>query len=272
MLIDAHQHFWDPSRGDYHWLSPGSPLDRVFGPADLIDQSRAHGVTGTILVQAAETEAETDYMIALARATPWVVGIVGWIDLAAPDAAARVAQRAGPCVGLRPMLQDMADREWILGTALEPALCAMADRCMVFDALVRPDQIAAITRLADRFPGLTIVIDHAGKPAIGDRAAEAVWRSAIGEAALRPNIACKLSGLMTEMTAGATEADLVATIAVLVDLFGPDRLIWGSDWPVLTLAGRYGDWIDLCRRSVPAAQHSAVFGANALRIYGIDRG
>jgi len=128
MIIDAHQHFWDPARGDYGWLKPDNPIHRVFSPADLRPLLDKAGVDATILVQAAPTPEESDYMLGLARQTPWILGVVGWIDLLAPDAIAQLRTRASDplFVGLRPMLQDLPDPDWILQPDLAPALETIA--------------------------------------------------------------------------------------------------------------------------------------------------
>src|SRR3954465_6629274 len=146
MTVDAHQHFWNPARGDYGWLTPDNVIHRIFAPADLQPLLAESGVDGTILVQAAPTPAETDYMLDIARTTPFVLGVVGWIDLLAADAANQVRRRAADplFLGVRPMLQDLPDPNWILQPALAPALEAIAATGLVFDALILSHQIAAI--------------------------------------------------------------------------------------------------------------------------------
>jgi L-fuconolactonase len=163
MIVDAHQHFWDPARGDYGWLKPGNPIHRVFGTSELRPLLVQTGVEATILVQAAPTPAESDYMLGIARKTPWVLGVVGWIDLESADAANEVRRRATDplFLGVRPMLQDLSDPGWILRRKLDPALNAIAAEGLVFDALIRTHQLAAITELTMRHPQLSIVLDHA---------------------------------------------------------------------------------------------------------------
>jgi L-fuconolactonase len=282
MIVDAHQHFWDPARGDYGWLKPDSPIHRVFGTSDLRPLLVQTGVDATILVQAAPTPAETDYMLGIARKTPWVLGVVGWIDLEAADAANEVRRRAvDPLfLGVRPMLQNLPDPDWILQSSLGSALNAIAAEGLVFDALILPHQIAAITELAGRHPQLPIVLDHAAKPRLGDPDAMGLWARDIEALAARSNINCKISGLLTEMRPGGGKDDIARAIGVLFDLFGPQRLLWGSDWPVLTLsdcfvgAGNYQDWFELAREAVAAKDSDAVrsvMGGNALRIYRPSR-
>jgi L-fuconolactonase len=272
MIVDAHQHFWDPARGDYSWMKPDNPIHRVFATDDLRPLLIQTGVDATILVQAAPTAAETDYLLEIARKTPWVLGVVGWIDLEAPDAADQVRRRASEklFLGVRPMLQDLADPDWILRTQLTPALNAIAAEGLVFDALILSHQIAAITELARRHPQLSIVLDHGAKPHLGEADAMAVWAKDIEALAALPNVNCKVSGLLTELRSGGSKDDAARAIGVLFDLFGAGRLLWGSDWPVLTLTGDYQDWFEMAREAIAAKQSSAVravMGDNALRIY-----
>jgi L-fuconolactonase len=276
MIIDAHQHFWDPARGDYGWLKPENPIHRVYAPADLHPLLAGAGVDATILVQAAPTPEESDYMLGIARQTAWVLGVVGWIDLEAPGAADAVRRRAADplFLGVRPMLQDLPDPDWILRTDLAPALEAIAAEGLVFDALILSHQIAAITGLAKRHPQLSIVLDHAAKPQFGDVGAMTRWLPEIEKLAALPNVTCKVSGLLTELKPGGSRDDVARAIGVLFDLFGPERLLWGSDWPVLTLAGGYQDWFELAQGAIAAKDASAldaVMGENARRIYRPER-
>jgi len=276
MIVDAHQHFWDPARGDYGWLKPDNPIHRVFGTADLRPLLVQTGVDATILVQAAPTTDETDYMLGIARKTPFVLGVVGWVDMLAPDACDALRCRAADplFLGVRPMLQDIPDPDWILQPALTPALNTIAAEGLVFDALILSPQLDAVVELASRHPQLSIVLDHAAKPPLGEADAMAAWAKGIEALAALPNVTCKVSGLLTELRAHGSRDDVVRAIGVLFDLFGPGRLIWGSDWPVLTLAGDYQAWFELAREAVAAKESSAVravMGDNAIRIYRPDK-
>jgi L-fuconolactonase len=272
MIVDAHQHFWDPARGDYGWLTPDLPICRPYGPEDLRPLMNAAGVDGSILVQAAPTAAETDYMLEIARRTPWVLGVVGWIDLEAPDAAAQVQARAAESLflGVRPMLQDIPQADWILRRELEPALVAIAAERLVFDALILSHQTGVVDELARRHSSLSIVLDHGAKPKLGDRAAMAAWHDAMTKLARRPNVACKLSGLFTELPPDGDPALVREVAHILLDLFGPSRLLWGSDWPVLTLAADYRRWHAEAQAAIAARGPdavAAVMGDNATRLY-----
>ena len=272
MIVDAHQHFWDPARGDYGWLTPDNPIHRVYGTAELRPLLVQTGVDATILVQVAPTAAETDYMLAIADRAKFILGVVGWIDLEAADAADEIRRRAEQplFLGVRPMLQDLPDPHWISQPSLTRALNAIAAEGLVFDALILPHQLGVIADLAQRHPQLSIVLDHAAKPSLGNAGAMAGWARGIERLAANANVTCKVSGLLTELQPGAGEADIKSAVAHLFDTFGPSRLIWGSDWPVLTLAGEYQAWFELAREAIAAKDPSAVravMGDNALRIY-----
>ena len=268
MIVDAHHHVWQIARGDYGWLTPDLPICRDYGLADL--RPLLGPVRATVLVQAAPTEAETAFLLATARQSAGLVrGVVGWTDLAAADAPGRIAELAddGLLKGLRPMLQDIADRNWIIRPAVQPGLRAMAAAGLRLDVLAKPAHLPLMTTVAARHPDLPCVLDHAGKPAIA--AGEFVaWAHDIRLIAREPNWCCKLSGLVTEAAPGWTAEDLRRTTDHLLDCFGPARLMWGSDWPVVTLASSYQQWLATAQDLVSAALHPAVFGATAARFYG----
>ena len=274
MSIDAHFHCWQLARGDYGWLTPAlAPIYRDVAVSDWQAQSAPHGVTGGVLVQAAPTEAETAFLLAQADAHPAVLGVVGWVDFLAADAPARIEQLAcNPRLkGLRPMLQDMDDAQWILQPALAPALRAMVDCNLVFDALVKPMHLAHLLTLAGRHPDLRIVIDHAGKPGIAAGEWQP-WADGMARLAAQTSVFCKLSGLLTESGPATAPGAVQLWATHVLACFGADRLVWGSDWPVLEMAGTYSQWLVETRQLLaglsPRAQH-AVMGGNARRLYGL---
>lgn len=275
--IDAHQHFWRVERGDYGWLTPDlAPIHRDFGPDDLRPLLARNGIAATILVQAAPTTAETRYLLDIANATPEVAGVVGWAPLAAPDAVSQItALAADPLlVGLRPMLHDIDDADWILGDALPQAIRAMIRQGLVFDALVRPRHLSRILVLADRWPDLPIIIDHAAKPDLRG-GWDPTWAADIAALAARPSIWCKISGLLTEAPPSAEAGDLWPVVEHILRCFGDDRLIWGSDWPVLNLASDYDHWVAMTAQflaSRSADGRAAVLGGNAAKLYLTRRG
>ena len=198
--VDAHQHFWSIARTDYGWLTPALPrLYRDMLPAELAPLLRRSGIAKTIVVQAAESEAETEFLLDLATQNDFIAGVVGWTDLAAPDAEARIERlaRNPRLVGVRPMLQDMADDEWLLRDSVAPAIDAMTRAGLRLDALVRPRHLSMLLRVADRHPDLPIVIDHAAKPEIRNGSIDA-WSSDIRRLANQTRALCKLAGLVTE--------------------------------------------------------------------------
>lgn len=273
MTVDSHFHLWRLVRGDYGWLTPAlAAIYRDVEIADWRTEASPLGITGGVLVQAAPTEDETRFLLNIANACDDVLGVVGWADLLAPDAAARIAHlaREPKLKALRPMLQDIADPDWILQPALAPALKAMAEHGLVFDALVRSIHLPRVRELARRHPRLAILIDHGAKPDIAANEWEP-WAGEMASIARETSACCKLSGLLTEAGIRAHgPASLAPWIAHLLETFGPDRLLWGSDWPVLELAGSYSAWWRQCLDAtahLAAAERAAIFGGNARRVY-----
>ena len=275
--IDAHHHFWRIARGDYSWLTPAlGAIYRDFNPEDLAPHLAAHGIAATILVQAAPTHAETAFLLDLAEKTAFVAGVVGWTEFAAPDAEATIARLAADplLVGLRPMVQDMDDDDWLMRAELAPAFDAMIAHQLVFDALLKPRHLRRLIAVLERHPQLRVVVDHAAKPAIGS-GADAAWRSDVAAVAQFSNVACKLSGLVTEAPANWTVDDLRPYAEHLLTCFGAERLIWGSDWPVVNLAADYRRWISTAEQlmaGLDASAQSLVFGGNAVGMYLSHRG
>lgn len=276
MRIDAHQHFWRLTRGDYGWLTAEEfpALYRDFGPADLAPLLDAAGVERTVLVQAAPTAAETTYLLDLASATPFVAGVVGWTDLEAPDAPHAIeAMSANPkLLGLRPMLQDLKDDDWILRPAVAPALDAIERVGLRFDALIKPRHLPHLAKVLASRPQLRVVIDHGAKPDIAGGAL-ADWAEAVRGVARDSAAVCKLSGLVTEAAPGWREDTLRPYVDVLLEAFGPARLMWGSDWPVVNLAGGYAAWrgaAEALTERRTADERDLIFGGTAQRFYGIS--
>jgi L-fuconolactonase len=268
-MIDAHFHIWQLARGDYGWLTPAlGAIHRDVSLDDWRQVRAASGVTAGILVQAAPTQAETHFLLEQARAAPDVLGVVGWVDMLAEDAPQRIRSlaRDSKLCGLRPMLQDLPDPDWILQDALRPALDAMLACDLSFDALVKPVHLSRILALATRYPALRIVLDHGAKPDIaGGNWSD--WASGVARLAAAPQVFCKLSGLWNEAPPGAHADALLPTMRHLVKCYGTDRILWGSDWPVLELAGTYAAWHAVAIAQVPPAQRGQVFGAVAHKAY-----
>ncbi|MEE4189020.1 MAG: amidohydrolase family protein [Roseobacter sp.] len=280
MKIDAHQHFWNPSRGDYGWMPEDNrTLNRVYGPDDLSPALKAYGIDGTVLVQAAETVHETEYMLGLADATPSVKGVVGWINFEDPTQLAalkRLAQHP-KFLGVRPMIQDIPDINWMLRDDVQWAYKAIIDLDLSFDALGFPQHLPNFLTLITRYPEMRVVYDHCMKPQIRDQQvgqdAFSFWADCISRLAQETAGYCKLSGLVTEASAGWTTADIQPFADHVIEAFGAQRVMWGSDWPVCRLQAEYGDWHDIAQTltaALTAAERSDIFGATAARFYRLS--
>lgn len=275
MLIDAHQHLWKLADRAGHWPpSALAAIYRDFDPADLRPLLHTNQVHGTVLVQSLPTDADTRYLLAVANEANFVQGVVGWVDLLAANASAQIAALAthSKLKGLRPMLQDLPDTQWITDPGLAPAVQAMQAHDLVFDALVLPQHLKALRVFALQHPALPIVIDHAAKPEIALGRLDP-WRQDISALAALPQVHCKLSGLLTEAGTHGQLSELQPYVHHLFSAFGPERLIWGSDWPVLNLASDYRSWLEMARTLCAAqpgmsdALLSNIFGGNARRFY-----
>ena len=278
MIVDSHLHFWQLSRGDYLWLTPEfSALYRDFVPNDIDATLSACRVESVVVVQAAATEAETHYLLDLARRHPMIAGVVGWTDFEAEDAAQRIASLCaaaqGRLKGLRPMVQDIPDKQWLLRYGLDSAFDALVVNDLAFDALVAPVHLPALAERLGRHPELRAVLDHAGKPDIAGEGFDG-WAQQIERLASQTNVQCKLSGLLSEAKRHASAADIEPYVAHLFASFGPGRIMWGSDWPVLTATAGYLHWFEMAKALVgrlAAGHEEDVFANNAQRFYRLER-
>ncbi|MCB1335941.1 MAG: amidohydrolase family protein [Maritimibacter sp.] len=275
-VIDSHHHLWKVDRGDYAWMSPDLPIARDYLPADLAPLLRQAGVTRTILVQAADTEAETDFLLTLAAETDFVAGVCGWLDLDSPAFPERLAHYlANPWwKSFRPMLQDLAPDDWVLRPRVLANLRHAAEVGARFEILTRLPQLPHAIEAVKRTPGLKAVVNHLSKPDIAGGKFEP-WASQIAEFANFPEVYCKLSGMVTEAdSARWTPADLAPYVGHVLDVFGPDRVMFGSDWPVALLAAAsYADVPNALRNVVAARlgpdDQRRLFHDNAARFYGL---
>lgn len=273
MRIDAHQHFWQLERNDYGWLTADlAPLYKDFLPNDLAPLLKAHNIAGTILVQAAPSDAETDYLIQLSNEYEAIKGVIGWVDLNCESAPKRIAElsKHRKIVGIRPMIQDIDDIDWILKPNVAIALQALVKHQLVFDALVLPKHLRYLKIIANQHPKLKIVINHGAKPNI--KAQDIMhWRADLFAFSELSQVTCKLSGLVTEADSTWLAADLLPYIETLFEVFGDQRIIWGSDWPVCLLASSYDTWIKITKDYIHTHRLSEqdVFGHNAIRVYNL---
>ncbi len=278
--IDAHLHVWDLDAGEYSWLTPDAGvLNRTFEFGEVVPELDACGIDEVVLVQAADTHADTDHMRRVADANPRVTGIVAWLPLDRPDELPeRIAElQADPrVVGIRCLIHDMADSEWVLRPEVARGLELVSEAGWSFDYVTSgPAALANVPALADRHPELRIVIDHLGKPPVGgDADAHAGWRSLIADAATRPSVAAKLSGLASAVD--APDSWTVGTLHPVVDdaieVFGVDRLMYGGDWPVSLFAGGYRrtfDGLAAALDGLSTAERSAVSGDTCRAWYRI---
>ncbi len=275
-VLDTHHHLWKPERGDYFWMTPELPIARDYMPEDLAPLLRQAGVGKTILVQAADTEAETDFMLRLAADTDWIAGVCGWLDMDSDDFPARLAHyMANPLWrSFRPMLQDLDEPDWILKPRILKNLAHVAETGARFEVLTRLPQLPHAIEAIKRTPGLKAVVNHISKPDIA-RGVMEPWASQIAELRDFPEIYCKVSGLVTEADPESwTPDDLRPYVAHVLDVFGRDRVMYGSDWPVALLAASsYGDVMNAARTIVgpllDTSGHRKFFHDNGARFYGL---
>lgn len=274
--IDAHQHYWNPARGDYDWM----PLDdailaRPYGPDDLGPELARHGIGHTVLVQAAATVHETEYMLGIADATPHVAAVVGWIDFEKPSDLGHLRRLANhpKFAGVRPMIQDIPDDDWMLREDVQWAFRAVCDLGLTFDALGFPRHLANFDTILRRYPDLRSVVDHCMKPQIRAHsdANFRLWADGIARLA-DAGAYCKFSALVTEADPGWTVADLQPYADHVFRSFGPDRVMWGSDWPVVRLRCEYGDWRAAAERltaGLGEPEKARIYGETASEFYGL---
>jgi L-fuconolactonase len=275
MRIDAHHHLWDLGRRPQPWLTGEAlePISRTFRLAELRPLLAAHGIDATVVVQSSSSAAETRELLAIAGESGGLIaGVVGWADLTDPALPEVLGSLSGPLAGIRHQVQDEPDPAWLTRPEVHAGLRAVGAAGLVYDLLVTPVQLAAAAETARALPEVRFVLDHGGKPPLAAGEWEP-WAGQVAALAGLPNVACKLSGLITEADwDGWRPQDVLPAARHLLDVFGPDRLMYGSDWPVCTLAGGYADVYALAEQAVAAldpAERAAVLGGTAARWYGL---
>ena len=272
--IDSHQHFWNPARGDYDWMPMDNAiLARPYGPADLEPHLITHRIDQTVLVQAAASVEETEYMLGIADTFPRVAGVVGWINFEDPSHARHLRRLAKhpKFLGVRPMIQDIPDVAWMLRKDIQWAYELIVECDLTFDALGFPRHLENFLTLLLRYPDMRVVIDHCMKPQIRTHSKDSFSFWASGMAQLAENTAafCKFSGLVTETDGWSIEAMRPYTDHLL-KVFGPDRMMWGSDWPVCRLEASYDAWHDAARAltsHLSTDAQESLFGGTAQTFY-----
>jgi L-fuconolactonase len=270
LIVDAHQHFWDPQLADYPWMTDDlAALRRPFAPDDLEPLLRAYGVAGTVVVQARGSLDETAALLAIAEQAPFVLGVVGWIDVTAAGAAETLAGFGDRLVGIRHQVHDEADARWLLRDDVQRGLAAVGAAGLAYDLLVRTRELPAALETARRHPELRLVLDHVAKPPLADGELDE-WAEGVEALSRLPNVTCKLSGLVTEAAPDWEVDELVSCLRRALDWFGADRCMFGSDWPVCLLAADYGAVLGLVTAALAGASKSeraAVLGGTAIEAY-----
>lgn len=271
--IDSHQHFWQLARGDYNWLTPElGVIYRDFGANDLkplIDQAN---IDATIIVQAASSVAETEYMLSIADQHDWILGVVGWVDMLADNASDELRRLAKnpKFVGIRAAIEAEDDHDWILQPQLAPAIQTLIDLHLTFDCQGRVWLLKNLNKFFKTYPDLRCVIDHCAKPLIKDGIMQP-WADEIAEVAQNANVFCKLSGLSTEADHHKwTQADIAPYAKHVIDIFGADRIMYGSDWPVVNLGADYQSWYEAVvsfTSEMTMDEQQAIFGGTAMKFY-----
>lgn len=279
--IDSHHHVWDPATRDYPWLQDLDGINRPFTVDDFRPLLEANDFNGSVLVQTVSDMGETNLFLELATATPFILGVVGWVDLEKLDVDADIRLlRESPggnfLVGIRHQVHDEEDPDWLLRAEVLRGLEVVADHELVYDLLVRPRELPAAITVARDYPHLRFVVDHIAKPPITSGEIEG-WASLMHEFAGLENVTCKLSGMVREAgDAGWSVDDLLPYVRTVVEIFGHDRLMFGSDWPVCLLAASYEEVVRATREALERLEvltpeaDAAIFGGTAAHWYNLD--
>jgi len=274
MIIDAHHHFWRYNAREYGWIS-NDALRRDFLPNDLKKEIDAAGINGVVSVQARQTTEETQWLLDLAERNDFIRGVVGWAPLVSPDVQADLERFAArrKLKGVRHVLQDEPDKDYMLRPDFDHGVGLLKNLNLRYDILIYERHLPQAIRLVDRHPTLTFILDHIAKPKIGENVISP-WKQNLRELSRRPNVYCKLSGMVTEADhQNWTPRQLTPYMEAALEAFGPRRLMFGSDWPVCLLACTYQRWYEIVKdfasRLSPAEQ-DRLLGETAAEAYGID--
>jgi L-fuconolactonase len=276
VIVDAHHHFWDPARADYPWMIGSfEPIRRPFGPADLAPVLTANGVEASVLVQTRSSLDETREFLQTAAVTPFIRGVVGWVDLTDPDVAEVIAElRARPggdrLAGIRHQVHDEPDADWLLRDDVRRGIRAVGEAGLVYDLLVRARELPAALAVAQAMPDVRFVMDHIAKPPIRDRVFQP-WANRLTPFTGLEHVVCKLSGMVTEADWERWRPlDLAPYADHVLGVFGPRRMLFGSDWPVCLLAATYDRVLETARDllgGLSGSEAAAVFGGTATEVY-----
>jgi len=275
MKLDAHQHFWNYNIRDYGWIGEEmSVIQRSFLPEDLQPILTDSGVSGCVAVQARQSLEETNWLLELADKHDFIKGVVGWVDLCSDEASSQLEKvAANPWLkGVRHVIQDEPDVKFVLREDFQKGIALLEQYNLAYDLLVSKEQLPYAVELVQKFPQQRFVIDHLAKPDI-KAGVVSPWKDAMEAIAQYPNVYCKLSGMVTEADWNKwTQEDFSPYLDTVLQAFGPERVMYGSDWPVCTVAGTYGDVINLLQthvQSLPEAEQQLIFGDNCAAFYNL---
>ena len=274
MYVDSHQHFWKLSRGDYSWMTPDmKKLYKDFFPSDLEPLIKEKNISKTIIVQAADTVAETEFTLKLAEDNEFVAGVVGWVDLESPNTKETIDKLCESkfLKGVRPMIHDIENDEWMLQDNLNENINYLATKNLTFDALVRPQHLKHLIKFVQKFDFLPIVIDHIAKPKILNSEINE-WKKDMQVLSGHQNVFCKFSGILTEVGENYSKTQIEPYVDFILNLFSPNKIMWGSDWPVLTMAENYSNWFDLAMdycNNFSESEKNMIFANTAKNFYNI---
>ncbi len=280
MRLDAHQHFWSWSDDEYAWITDDQKILRQdYLPQHLEPLLRENGIEGTIAVQARQSLTETDYLVALSDTTGFIKGVVGWVDLLSEDLSPILDRYGNRLVGVRHLIHDEPDPAFMMNDRFRRGIGMLAGYDLTYDLLIRPEHLENSLRLVDEFPDQAFVIDHIGKPDIAG-GEKAFWQRGIRKLAERDHVYCKLSGMVTEAAYHHWNdeeiplAEFIPFMDTVLEHFGAERVMFGSDWPVCTLAASYDEVIDIVSEwilTLSSSEQRQIMGETATRFYHLDQ-
>jgi len=276
--IDSHQHFWDPAKADYPWMTPEvEPLCRRFGPDHLLPLIRECGIERTVVVQARSDLEETREFLTMAASSGFVAGVVGWVDLASDQVGDMIdslvsSSHGGYLVGIRHQVENEPDPEWLLRATVLRGLREVGKRNLAYDLLIKPRHLQVATKVVQSLPDLRFVLDHVAKPQIAEGVLQP-WQDDLKKLAQLPNVWCKVSGMMGEAGPDWSPSQLQPYVNCVFEAFGSGRIMFGSDWPVSTLRGTYAEILRGTEAALPVLskeESAGVFGLNAIQAYRLS--
>ncbi len=275
MIIDAHHHLWQFNENDYGWMDDSMEiLKRDYLPVDLLTETKRAGISGTVVVQARQKTEETSWLLEIADANPLIKGVVGWVDLRSANVKDQLDRFSGhpKLVGVRHVIHDEPDLDFMLHPEFKRGIALLSEYQLVYDLLLFPEHLKNATKLAEMFPDQRFVLDHMSKPRIRSGVLQP-WKEDIEALSAHPNVWCKISGMVTEADKAWKYGDFVPYMKVIIDSFGADRVMLGSDWPVCRLAGEYETVMGIpmvYMRTMKEEEKERIFYKNAMDCYQLN--